>query len=173
MRFRAPPTSRPGDAELDLLADMLAAGKAGRLYKALVYDRPLAQEVSAAQVSQDLSSYFSIEILARPGVALDDLEKAVDRVLTDATLRPPTAEELKRAKNRHEFRFLERLQSMAERATLLNQYEVTRGNPGYFDQDLARYQTATSATVFRWAKETLTLNDRVVLRVIPAGKKGP
>src|SRR5262249_30257098 len=57
----------PGDAEMDLVAQVLGEGKSSRLYKALVYDHPLAQEVTAQQSSQDLGSYFSIEAIARPG----------------------------------------------------------------------------------------------------------
>src|SRR6185369_13592732 len=51
----------PGDAALDLVADVLAGGKNSRLYKRLVYDMQIAQSVEAVQNSQPLSSYFLIE----------------------------------------------------------------------------------------------------------------
>ncbi|HEU4412336.1 MAG TPA: pitrilysin family protein [Polyangiaceae bacterium] len=175
MAFASPAVFEPGDAELDLLAGVLAHGKASRLYKALVYDRELAQSVHVSQDSQDLSSSFGVEILVRPGVSADEVERAADRVLDEATRVPPTAAELRRAKNGHEFRFLQGLQSLAQRATLLNQYEAKRGDPGYFERDLARYREATPDALLTWAKATLTLNDRIVLRVVPAGgaeKKG-
>jgi zinc protease len=168
MAFPSPATFEPGDAELDLLAGVLATGKASRLYKALVYDRELAQSVSASQDSQDLSSSFGVEILVRPGVSPDEVEKVADRVLEEATRVAPTEAELRRARNGHEFRFLQGLQSLAQRATLLNQYEAKRGDPGYFERDLARYREAAPASVLTWAKATLTLNDRVVIRVVPA-----
>ena len=47
----------PGDAALDVVADVLAGGKNSRLYKRLVYDMQIAQDVSAFQASQALSSY--------------------------------------------------------------------------------------------------------------------
>ncbi|HVY45590.1 MAG TPA: pitrilysin family protein, partial [Minicystis sp.] len=68
----------PGDAEMDLIAVILQDGKASRLYKALVYDKPIAQEVHAEQHSQDLSSYFTIEAIPRKGTSLDQLEAAID-----------------------------------------------------------------------------------------------
>ena len=37
----------PGDAALDVVADILAGGKNSRLYKRLVYDLQIAQDVSA------------------------------------------------------------------------------------------------------------------------------
>ena len=39
----------PGDAALDVVADVLAGGKNSRLYKRLVYDMQVAQNVSAQQ----------------------------------------------------------------------------------------------------------------------------
>jgi zinc protease len=172
MAFSSPAVFEPGDAELDLLAGVLARGKASRLYKALVYDRELAQSVQASQDSQDLASSFGIEIVVRPGVSPDEVEKAADRVLEEATRVAPSEAELRRAKNVHEFRFLQGLQSLAQRASLLNQYEAKRGDPGYFERDLARYREATSDAVLQAAKATLTLGERVVIRVVPAANAG-
>jgi predicted Zn-dependent peptidase len=165
--FHSPERMAAGDADLDLLSAILSTGKASRLSKALVIDHPLAQSVSVSQSSQDLSSYFSIEVIARPGVALDDLEKAVDAVLTEVIDHGPTEEELRRARNSFEYRFVDQLQSLAARARQLNMYEVQLGDPGFVDRDLARYRGATVASVGGWAKKVLTMNDRVILRVVP------
>jgi predicted Zn-dependent peptidase len=167
MTFHAPARFAPGDAELDLFAAVLATGKSSRLYKTLVYDKPLAQSVSAAQSSNDLVSTFTIEVVARPGVSLDDLEKAIDAVLADAVSRPPADDEMRRAKSRYEHAFVSRLQSIEARAQLLAMYEVATGDPGFVDKDLGRYRAATAATVFDWAKKTVTLGERVVVRVVP------
>ena len=168
MAWHSPKHFAPGDAELDLFAEILQHGKASRLYKALVYDHPLAQEVSAAQHSQDLSSYFSIEAIAQPGVSLDTLEGAIDAELAKATAAPPTAEELSRAQNQFETAFVERLEAVPARAALLNQYQQSVGDPGYAEKDLARYRAATAASVQVIAKQVLDPNARVILRVIPA-----
>src|SRR6476620_11694919 len=50
----------PGDAALDVVADVLAGGKNSRLYKRLVYDLQVAQSVSAFQGSAALASTFQI-----------------------------------------------------------------------------------------------------------------
>src|SRR6266852_2176882 len=68
----------PGDAALDVVADVLAGGKNSRLYKRLVYDMQIAQNVRAYQASQGLSSYFLIEATARPGHTVDELMKVID-----------------------------------------------------------------------------------------------
>src|SRR5205814_751073 len=56
----------PGDATLDIVADVLAGGKNSRLYKRLVYELQIAQDVSAFQESMNLSSAFQIVATPRP-----------------------------------------------------------------------------------------------------------
>jgi predicted Zn-dependent peptidase len=168
--YHSPARFAPGDAELDLLAAILASGKSSRLYRSLVYDQPLAQSVDASQGSQDLSSIFSIEILVRDGVDPDRVEKALDASLADLLAKGVTADELQRARNAYEFGFIDRLQSLQNRARLLNLYEVTAGDPGFLPKDLARYRDATTASVHDWARKTLKASDRVILRVVPQEK---
>jgi zinc protease len=168
--YHSPARFAPGDAELDLLAAILTSGKSSRLYRSLVYDQPLAQSVDASQGSQDLSSIFSLEILVRDGVDPDRVEKALDASLADLLAKGVTADELQRARNTYEFGFIDRLQSLPNRARLLNLYEVTAGDPGFLPRDLARYRDATTASVHDWARKTLKASDRVILRVVPQDK---
>ena len=167
MTFHSPARFAAGDADLDLFAAVLSTGKSSRLYKALVYDKPFAQSVTAVQSSADLVSTFTIEVVARPNVSLDDLEKAIDAVLADAVSKPPAEDEMRRAKSRYETSFVSGLQSIEARARLLAIYEVETGDPGFVDKDLNRYRAATAQTVFDWAKKTVTLGERVVVRVVP------
>jgi zinc protease len=169
MAFHSPAHFERGDAELDILASILSSGKTSRLYKTLVYDKALAQSVEATQQSMALSSIFSVEVLIRPTVSADVVEKITDALLAEATARPPTNEEMQRAKNQIAFDFVDRLQSIATRARLLNMYWAERGDPGYVTQDLARYDRVTAEDVLAQAKKTITLNGRVILTVVPAG----
>jgi predicted Zn-dependent peptidase len=166
----------PGDAELDLASVILEQGKSSRLYKALVYDRPLAQEVKASQSSQDLSSVFSIEAIAQPGVDLGKLEAAIDAEVAKLRSEPVSAEELGRAKNQFETGFVSKIQSIAERADLLNRYQTYVGDPGYIERDLARYRGVTPESLQAVLKGTLDPEARVILRVVPkdsAPEKAP
>ena len=171
MAWQAPKHFAPGDAELDLLADVLTKGKESRLYEALVYDRKLAQDVRATGYSGVLASRFVLEATARPGVTLDKLEAALDQELAKIRAAGPTDGELARAKNGIEAAFVERLQSPAARATLLNDYQAETGDPGFAQRDLDRYRNATVAGVRDVAQKVLDPNARVILRVVPrAGK---
>jgi zinc protease len=171
MSFHSPARFQPGDADLDILGDVLDHGKSSRLYKALVYDRQLAQSVSASQSSQDLSSHFDIEVMARPGVNLDELERAIDAELLKLTKEQVSAEELERSKNDFETAFVHKLESTENRASLLNAYESYLGDPGFIQKDLERYRGVTRDSLFQTAKSVLDLKGRVILRIVPKQKK--
>lgn len=169
MAWHSPAHLKAGDAELDLLANVLSHGKASRLYQALVYEQPIAQSVDASQSSDVLSSEFTVEVVVRPGVSLDRAEKAIDAVLAGARTKAPTEAELSRAKNDFEFGFVNRLQSVAALARLMNLYQAETGEPDYLEKDLARYRSASADGVKTWAAKVLDPDDRVILRVVPPG----
>jgi len=66
LAWLTPAHFEPGDAELDVLSEILAGGKNSRLYKRLVYDLQIAQDVSAFQASASLDSQYEIVVTARP-----------------------------------------------------------------------------------------------------------
>ena len=167
MAWPSPARFAQGDADLDLAAEILREGKASRLYKALVYDHPLAQSVTAEQHSQDLTSYFTVEAIAQPGVSLDKLEAAMDAEVSRMASTLVTPEELKRAQNQFETGFVRRLESLPARASLLNDYQMSVGNPGYVEQDLQRYREVTPASLQAVVQKVLDPNARVILRVVP------
>jgi predicted Zn-dependent peptidase len=171
MAFHSPAHFAPGDADLDILSSVLQKGKTSRLYKALVYDKELAQSVSASQVSQELSSYFEIEAIARPNVSLEQLEKAIDAVLKDVLDKGVTQAEVDRAKNDYETAFVRQLESVHNRASLLASYETFRGDPGFIAKDLDRYRKVDVASVGAVAKANINLDSRVILKVVPRPKK--
>ncbi len=170
MAFHSPAHYAPGDADLDIFGSVLDKGKTSRLYKALVYDKELAQTVSATQVSQELSSYFLIEAIARPNVSLEELEKAVDGVLREAIDKGVTAAEVDRAKNDYETAFVRQLESNHNKASLLASYETFLGDPGFIAKDLERYRRVSAASVGSVAKAHINLDSRVIIKVVPRPK---
>src|SRR5207247_8773812 len=100
----------PGDAALDLVADVLAGGKNSRLYKRLVYDMQIAQEVSASQASVQLSSQFEIVATPRPGHTVDELKKVIDEEVQRLQREEPSAHELERSINQIEASFYTRME---------------------------------------------------------------
>jgi zinc protease len=174
LAWLTPPALTPGDAELDLAASVLAGGKNSRLYRRLVYEMQIAQDVSAFQSSADLVSSFVIVATARPGHTVEALEKVIDEELDALRRAPPEIRELQRAVNSYEASFYARLEQsggFGGKADLLNAYYTRTGIPDYFAEDLARYQASTPADVQAAVERYLPSDRRVELVILPEGAK--
>src|SRR5579862_269896 len=147
MAWITPPRFKPGDADADLAGHVLGGGKSSRLYKKLVYDQQIAQDVSANQQSLLLGSIFEIVVTARPGHTADEIQKAIDGELDQFRQSGPDQKEVVRAKNTYETRVLSGLEVMGGFggvADTLNLYNQFLGNPGYLPDDLARHRSVTT-----------------------------
>ena len=168
-----PPNFSPGDAELDILSNILTGGKNSRLYKRLVYDLQIAQDVSAAQESGSLSSKFEISATARSGHTLTELEKVIREEIALIKKEAPTAREVQRAVNGFEASFLDRLERVGGfggKTDQLNAYFTRTGNPDYFNEDLGRYKALSPEDIRSVAQTYLGDDGDVVLSVVPLGK---
>ncbi len=165
--YHSPPIFADGDAEMDLAGAVLSEGKTSRLYKRLVYEDKVAVSVSAYQDSSQLGSIFRIDVLTNPDADLDVVEKTIDEEIARLLKSGPTEQELERQQSRIELARLSRLQSIEAKADQLNAYEYYFGEPNSFKRDLDRYRKATPGSVQGWAKQVLTPDARLVLRVLP------
>ena len=160
----------PGDAALDVASAVLADGKNSRLYKRLVYDTQMAQDVSAYQQSGSLGGSFLIVATARPGKSIADIQKAIDEELDRLRRAPPTAREVERAINTTEanfYRRMERVGGFGGKADQLNGYYVAGGGPDFFAEDLARYTSLSPSDVQAAITGWLPAERRVELVVEP------
>lgn len=172
MAWHTPAYFAPGDAELDILSDVLSSGKNSRLYKSLVYEKEIAQDVSAYQYSRELCSTFHVTVTARKRHTLEEIEKAVDAELARIFKEGITAEELEQAKVATEAAFirsLERVGGFGGKADSLNEYNVLLGDPGKFQWDLDRYANVTADDVLKCAAHYLDLDKRVIVHFLPQG----
>jgi zinc protease len=164
----------PGDAALDVVADVLAGGKNSRLYKRLVYDMQIAQDVSASQNSSALASYFQIEVTPRPGHQVDEVQKVVDEEVAKLQADVPTDHEVQRSLNQIESSFynrIERVGGFGGKADQLNAYYTVTGDPDWFNEDLGRYRALSASDIRAAAQAFLPRDRRVELIVMPEGKQ--
>jgi zinc protease len=162
------------DAELDLLASILTRGKNSRLYKALMYEKQIAQDVSAFESGGEIAGEFYVIATAKPGHTLKELKAAIDEVIEGMKKGGVQSRELERAKNGFKADFVYRLQSVGGfggRTDVLNQYNIFLGDPGYFDKDLERYEKGSAAEIQGVAQKYLKQEGRIILSVVPLGKK--
>jgi zinc protease len=168
--WRGPAHFSGEEPALDLAASVLADGKGSRLYKRLVYDEKIAQNVSADFGAEELAGTFRIVATAKPGVDPQRLIKEISEEVAKLSNETPDAKELERAENSHEASFLDGLEPTLRRAIQLAGYVVQAHDADFFGKDLARYRAVTTAQVQGAAKKYLAPNARVVLTISP-GKK--
>jgi len=173
MAWHSPAMFAEGDAEADLLADLLANGKTSRLYRTLVYDKRMALDVSAYQHSREISSFFLLASTAAPGQSLTEITALIDERIQQLADEGPLAEEMERGLAQAEAHFMYRLQTIGGfggKSDQLNAYNVFRGDPDFFANDLARYQSATRESVRAAARRHLAFDRRVLLSIVPRGQ---
>ena len=93
-------TAKPGQAEaLDILAGMIGGDENAALYRRLVVEQKLATDVGASYDGDARDSgEFTVYATPRPGVALEQVEHAVDAVIASFIAAPPGAADFARVK---------------------------------------------------------------------------
>jgi predicted Zn-dependent peptidase len=172
LAWHTPALFAPGDADLDLAAHVLAGGKSSRLYRSLVFEQRIAQDVFAYQGSQQLGSMFQVGATAKPGRDLPEIVRAVDAEIERLAGEGPTDGELARARNTHLADFYKSLDHLQTRADLLNHYQHVLGDADGVGRDVARYEQATKASV-RDAFAQAMSGHRLDLRVLPEPAAAP
>lgn len=160
-----------GDSDLDILANILSSGKDSRLYKTLVYDKQIAQDVTAYQSSNEICGIFEIVATARPGHSAPELEEVIRKELKRLNTEPPTAEEVDIAVNGWEARFIRQLQKIGGfggKADLLNQYNIFSGTPDFIQKDYDRYDSVTSDSIQEKVSEYINPDRTVSVTVTPS-----
>jgi len=172
--WHTPAVFAPGDAAMDITASLLTGGKNARLYRRLVYDLQIAQDVSAFQQSQGLGSIFVIIATARPGQTLEKLQAVIDEEIDKLRTAPPDAREMARTMNQIEanfFRGMERVGGFGGKADQLNAYYTRTGMPDFFEEDLARYRAVDATDIMSAVRRYLPKDKRVELSIIPEAKQ--
>jgi zinc protease len=173
LAWHSPGLFAAGDAEMDLVAELLAGSKTSRLYRSLVYDQRIATEIAASQNSREMGGFFQVVATAAPGRTLAELDAAIMREIDAFITDGPTPPEMERCLAQAESHFIYRLQTVGGfggKSDQLNAYNVFLGNPDYFDTDLERYRQATAAVLQNETAQALRPHQRLTLSVVPRGR---
>jgi predicted Zn-dependent peptidase len=155
------------DAPLAVLADILARGKASRLYQKLVMDRQIAQDVTVYQASRELAGTFGITVTLRPSRSTDEARDLIQEEVATIACSGVTSEALERAltmKTASLLFALEHMGGFGGVADRLNAYNIFQHDPGLITADLMRFQQVTveavrgAAVAYLHDKPRLTLS---------------
>jgi predicted Zn-dependent peptidase len=167
--YRMPTFGTDGFNALEVAVDLLGSGRASRLYRALVREQQLAQDVTTfAFPVIGGAAIFTIWATARPGVAHEMLEAAlwseVDRLAVDG----PTDDELERVRNLHAAGVESSLERISERADRLSMYACLFDEPERINTEVTRYEAVDAGRVRDAMSARLRADNRVVLTYVPA-----
>ena len=158
------------DVPLEVLADILAGSKSSRLYKELVYEKELAQDISVYQFSGKFAGHFLIAATAKPGVEVDLIKSEMLRIVEEVKKNGITSAELQKSKNSIKSSFIYSMQNIDSLADQLNYYNYFLNEPASFISDLARYDRLKEDTIQNVAASYLNENF-VELRIFPDSKE--
>ncbi|HEU4663496.1 MAG TPA: pitrilysin family protein, partial [Dokdonella sp.] len=132
---------------LELAADVLGGGKTSRLYERLVYKDKLVDDVSVSVQAFALASMLQLTADVKKGVDPAKVEAAIADEWKKFLEKGPTDDELARVKVDNRARFIRAHEKVNSKASVLAEGQVYRGDPAAYQQDLARMDAATPASV--------------------------
>jgi predicted Zn-dependent peptidase len=149
-------------------ADLLGVGRASRLYRVLVRERRLAQDVTVFPFPVvGGASMFTLWATARPDVDPAELESAmvaeVDRLAADG----PSEEELERVRNLHAAAVESSLERISERADRLSMYACLFDEPERINTEVSRYLVVGADRIRAAMADTLRADNRLSLTYLP------
>jgi zinc protease len=166
------PLNREHDA-LRFAAIILGDGERARLPALLIRDKSVA---TIATASIDEFNYlrgpglFRMEVRLTANATVVDVEKLVDSTLLDLATRPPTPEEMLRARRRLETALANRMAWTRDRAIDLGKYELGFGDAKLLTRAFDRFATVTADDVQKAVAKYLDKSHRSVIesRPVPA-----
>jgi len=167
--YRMPTFGTDGWDALEVAVDLLGTGRASRLYRALVREQQVAQDIAIfAFPVIGGAAIFTTWATARPGVGHEALEKAlfaeVDRLMETG----PTDDELDRVRNLHASAVESSLERIGERADRLSMYACLFDQPERINTEVSRYVAVDAPRVREAMASSLRQDNRVVLTYLPA-----
>jgi zinc protease len=136
----------------------------------LVKEKQLASDVSVQADARIGVSQLYFSANPRPGVKVEDLEKAIDEEIDAVVKDGITAQELAKAKTQLLRQFIERRRSDLYTAILIGSYTVYFNDPNLINTTLARENAVTLAQVNAATRRLLARDQRTVVITLPAGE---
>jgi zinc protease len=164
----------PYDAAMDIVSDILAHGKNSRLYKSLVYEKQIAQDVNAYHLSREMGSLFIVSATAKPGTDLEQIEAVIEETLRVLPEEGVQTRELERIKNSHRAMFINSLQRVGGFFGItdrLNEFNTFLRDPGLIHDEVNRYISVTDDEILDAVRAHLHPEDRIVLHVLPKANR--
>jgi len=168
MAYHIPAGNTPENYAAQQLTYVLGQGESSRFYQRLVKEKQLASEVNVQADTRIGTSQLYISANPRPGVKVEDLEKAIDEEIATVVKSGVTPEELAKSKSQLLRQFIERRRSALFTAVLIGNYTVYFNDPNLINTIVDKERAVTVEDVNAVAKKFLVRDQRSVVITYPA-----
>jgi predicted Zn-dependent peptidase len=169
LAYRIPVFGTDAFEDLTVASDVLGTGRASRLYRSLVRERQLAQDVTVFPFPiVGGASMFTVWATARPGVSHEQLEAGLLSEIQKLADEGPGDAELQRVRNLHAAAVESSLERIAERADRLSMYTCLFDQPERINTEVSRYRAVDARRVQEAMRASLVADNRLVLTYVPA-----
>jgi len=170
MAFPTPERYSKDSYALSALAEILAGGKKSPMYSVLVKEKKLTSGVGAFNMAQDLAGMFRISVMANPGVALADVENAINEAFTRFETEGFTEKDLERVKAGQETQFYNMISSVSGKSFSLAEYDIFAGDPAFYKKDMDNMLAVTADDVKRVYETYIKGKNYVATSFVPKGQ---
>lgn len=173
MAYLIPPGNTPDNYALQELAGILGQGQSSRMYEHLVRDKQLASQVNVRADARIGPSLFYISVTARPGVKVEDLQKAIDDEIASVAKNGVTNDELAKAKTQLLRRFIDQRRSSLATANAIGRNAVYFNDPELINTTVDKQDAVTLEQLNAAAKKYLVRDQRTVVTTLVAAQGRP
>jgi predicted Zn-dependent peptidase len=167
MAWHAPATGHADADALDVASEILSSGRTSRLYRALVYDRPVALGAAGGFWELARAGVFFAYAQVRPGASADEAEKLLQGEIERLRREPVTEAELAKAKRALEVGLIAGQGSSSALASRIADEWIAFGRVRPLEERLASIRAVGAADVRRVAQTWLEPTGRSVVQVLP------
>jgi zinc protease len=177
-QFRAAYLIPPGNTDdtyaMRVLAEVLSGGRSARFYQHLVHDKQLALNAVTRAQSRRGPSLFNVVAIPRPGVKVEELEKALDEEIEAVQINGITQQELEKARILFLRQAIQTRASALETANLMGTLTVFYNDPNLINTAYDKLIAVTAEQVQQAAQKYLVPAHRSVVITMPgSGNAAP
>jgi len=170
--WHAPATGHADAEALDVLSQILSAGRSSRLYRRLVYDTQQALGAAGAYWEMQQAGIFYAFAAVRPDAKIERVESILFDEIERVRREPVSADELAKAKRQLEVGLVDGLATNHALANRIGYDFVTLGRIRPLAERLAAIDAVRVEDVQRVARTYLGADRRSIVRVIPPPAEG-
>jgi len=171
MGYHTPAQGTPDSYAVSMLAQILSQGKSSRLQKSIVDEQQKAIFVGAFPFPTEDPGMALMFGVTNMGVAINDLETAIDKEVEKVQTELISEEEFQKLKNQIENDMTTQNSKVEGIAENLANYAVYYGDANLINTEIDRYLKVTREDIKRVANEYFRKDNRVVLHYLPKSEK--